>query len=109
MMVSLRPGQEKDRDEVIKKLISIQYTRNDMDFHRGTFRVRGDSLDIFPPYADNPLRVDFWGDEIEEQLTEATTMTSRRESKALVAACRSFSTSSLMEASFSMKVSEEGT
>ena len=48
MMVSLRPGMEKDRDEVIRALVDIQYTRNDMDFHRGTFRVRGDTVEIFP-------------------------------------------------------------
>ena len=48
MMVSLRPGMEKDRDDVIRALVDIQYTRNDMDFHRGTFRVRGDTLEIFP-------------------------------------------------------------
>ena len=48
MMISLRPGMEKDRDEVIRQLINIQYTRNEMDFHRGTFRVKGDVLEIFP-------------------------------------------------------------
>ena len=53
MMISLRPGMEKDRDEVIKELIDIQYNRNEMDFHRGTFRVRGDVLEIFPAnYSD---------------------------------------------------------
>lgn len=56
---------EQDRDELIMKLIDIQYDRNDYDLQRGTFRVRGDALDIFPPYSDNPLRVEFWGDEIE--------------------------------------------
>ncbi|MGY3662813.1 excinuclease ABC subunit UvrB [Roseburia sp. 1XD42-69] len=66
MMVSLRPGQEKDRDEVIQKLISIQYTRNDMDFHRGTFRVRGDVLEIFPAnFSETAYRVEFFGDEID--------------------------------------------
>lgn len=55
-----------DRDDVIYGLIDIQYDRNDYDLKRGTFRVRGDSLDVFPPYADNPIRIDFWGDEIEE-------------------------------------------
>ncbi|MCM1257557.1 MAG: excinuclease ABC subunit UvrB [Roseburia sp.] len=66
MMVSLRPGQEKDRDEVIQRLINIQYTRNDMDFHRGTFRVRGDVLEIFPAnFSDTAYRVEFFGDEID--------------------------------------------
>lgn len=66
MVVSLRPGMEKDRDEVIKKLIDIQYTRNDMDFHRGTFRVRGDNIEIFPVYANKEaFRVEFFGDEVE--------------------------------------------
>ena len=66
MMVSLRPGMEKDRDEVIRALIDIQYTRNEMDFHRGTFRVRGDVLEIFPAnYGDTAIRVEFFGDEID--------------------------------------------
>jgi excinuclease ABC subunit B len=66
MMISLRPGMEKDRDEVIKQLIDIQYTRNEMDFHRGTFRVRGDVLEIFPANStDRAVRVEFFGDEIE--------------------------------------------
>ena len=75
MMVSLRPGQEKDRDEVIQKLISIQYTRNDMDFHRGTFRVRGDVLEIFPAnFSDIAYRVEFFGDEID-RITEVDVLT----------------------------------
>ena len=66
MTVSLRPGMEKDRDEVIKRLIDIQYTRNDMDFHRGTFRVRGDVVEIFPASAtDKAIRVEFFGDEVD--------------------------------------------
>ena len=55
-----------DRDDVIHDLIDIQYDRNDYELKRGTFRVRGDALDVFPPYADNPLRIGFWGDEVEE-------------------------------------------
>ncbi len=75
MMVSLRPGQEKDRDEVIQKLISIQYTRNDMDFHRGTFRVRGDVLEIFPAnFSDTAYRVEFFGDEVD-RITEVDVLT----------------------------------
>ncbi len=66
MAVFLDKDVPTDRDEVVYGLIDIQYDRNDYELSRGTFRVRGDSLDIFPPYADNPLRVDFWGDEIEE-------------------------------------------
>ena len=54
-----------DRDEVIHELIDIQYDRNDYEQKRGTFRVRGDALDVFPPYADHPVRIEFWGDEIE--------------------------------------------
>ena len=66
MTVSLRPGMEKDRDDVIRKLIDIQYTRNDMDFHRGTFRVRGDVVEIFPASAtDRAVRVEFFGDEVD--------------------------------------------
>ena len=55
-----------ERDDVVHQLIDIQYDRNDYELKRGTFRVRGDSLDVFPPYADNPVRIEFWGDEIEE-------------------------------------------
>ncbi len=66
MTVSLRPGMMKDRDEVIRRLIDIQYTRNDMDFHRGTFRVRGDVVEIFPASAsDRAIRVEFFGDEVD--------------------------------------------
>ena len=75
MMVSLRPGQEKDRDVVIQKLISIQYTRNDMDFQRGTFRVRGDVLEIFPAnFGDTAYRVEFFGDEVD-RITEIDVLT----------------------------------
>ncbi|MCH5153131.1 MAG: excinuclease ABC subunit UvrB [Clostridiales bacterium] len=67
MSLSLRPGDEVSREDVIKKLISIQYTRNDMDFHRGTFRVRGDILEIYPAsYSEHAIRVQFWGDEVEK-------------------------------------------
>ena len=66
MAVFLDKEVEQDRDELIRKLIDIQYDRNDYELKRGTFRVRGDALDVFPPYADNPIRVEFWGDEIEE-------------------------------------------
>ena len=66
MVISLRPGMIKDRDEVMAKLIEIQYDRNDMDFHRGTFRVRGDVLEIIPAYeSDTAIRVEFFGDEID--------------------------------------------
>ncbi|WP_449314646.1 excinuclease ABC subunit UvrB [Rubneribacter sp.] len=65
MAVFVDKQKEMDRDQVIHELIDIQYDRNDYELKRGTFRVRGDSLDVFPPYADNPVRVDFWGEEIE--------------------------------------------
>ena len=66
MMVSLRPGMEKDRDEVLRQLIDIQYDRNDMDFKRGTFRVRGDTVEIVPvDRGDTAIRVEFFGDEID--------------------------------------------
>ena len=66
LTISLRPGMEKERDEVIKRLIEIQYERNDIDFSRGTFRVRGDSLDIIPSSSsNNGIRVEFFGDEID--------------------------------------------
>ena len=66
MAVFLDKQVPADRDDVIHDLIDIQYDRNDYELVRGTFRVRGDALDVFPPYADNPIRVEFWGDEIEE-------------------------------------------
>ena len=75
MIISLRPGMEKDRDEVARELIDIQYDRNDMDFHRGTFRVRGDVLEIFPAdYTDTAVRVEFFGDEID-RITEINVLT----------------------------------
>ncbi|HIZ07045.1 MAG TPA: excinuclease ABC subunit UvrB [Candidatus Eubacterium avistercoris] len=75
MVVSLRPGMERDRDEVIEKLINMQYTRNDMDFHRGTFRVRGDVLEIFPANSsESAVRVEFFGDEID-RITEIDVLT----------------------------------
>ena len=74
MAVFVDKQKEMDRDDVIHELIDIQYDRNDYDLVRGTFRVRGDSLDVFPPYADNPVRIDFWGDEIEA-ITEIDNVT----------------------------------
>ena len=75
MMISLRPGMEKDRDEVLRSLIDMQYDRNDMDFHRGTFRVRGDVVEIIPAYeSDVAIRVEFFGDEVE-RITEVDVLT----------------------------------
>lgn len=75
MVVSLRPGMIKDRDEVIKKLIDIQYTRNDLDFKRGSFRVRGDTVEIFPASSgENAIRVEFFGDEVD-RITEVDPLT----------------------------------
>ena len=75
MVIYLRQGQERDRDEIIKKLIDIHYDRNDMDFHRSTFRVRGDVLEIFPANADDyAYRVEFFGDEID-RITEIDVLT----------------------------------
>ncbi len=66
MVISLRPGMQKDRDEVLRKLIEIQYDRNDLDFHRGTFRVHGDVLDVFPAdWGDKAVRIEFFGDEVD--------------------------------------------
>ena len=65
LAVFLDKEKPAERDDVIHELIDIQYDRNDYELKRGTFRVRGDSLDVFPPYADNPVRVEFWGDEVE--------------------------------------------
>ena len=75
MVLSLRPGMIKDRDEVIRKLVDIQYDRNDMDFKRGTFRVRGDIVEIFPVISsDTAVRVEFFGDEID-RITEIDVLT----------------------------------
>ena len=75
MTVSLRPGMIKDRDEVIHRLIDMQYTRNDMDFQRGTFRVRGDVLEVFPiSESDRAIRVEFFGDEVD-RITEIYVLT----------------------------------
>lgn len=75
MVISLRPGMIKDRDDVIKKLIEIQYDRNEMDFKRGTFRVRGDVLEIFPAVSeDYAVRVEFFGDEVD-RITEIDVLT----------------------------------
>ncbi len=77
MMLSLRPGDEKDRDDVIKRLIEIQYERNDINFTRGTFRVRGDVLEIFPAGDDErAIRVEFFGDEID-RITEIDYITGK--------------------------------
>ena len=75
MVISLRPGMEKDRDELVRKLIDIQYDRNDMDFKRGTFRVRGDVIEIFPVYSgDTAFRIEFFGDEID-RISEVDVLT----------------------------------
>ena len=77
LMVSIRPGMEKDRDEIIKRLIEIQYERNDVNFTRGTFRVRGDILEIFPANTDErAIRIEFFGDEID-RITEIDYLTGK--------------------------------
>ena len=81
MVVSLRPGMEKDRDEITQKLVDNQYTRNDMDFKRGSFRVRGDVLEIFPAAStDRAVRVEFFGDEID-RLTEIDVLTGEKKAE----------------------------
>lgn len=75
MVISLRPGMERDRDDIIRKLIEIQYDRNEMDFKRGTFRVRGDVLEVFPAYSgDEAYRIEFFGDEVE-RITQIDVLT----------------------------------
>ncbi len=68
-MLQLRVGEEHDRDSILRRLVEIQYTRNDMAFSRGTFRVRGDTLEVFPVYEELAIRVEFFGDEIERLMT----------------------------------------
>ena len=81
MMISLRPGMIKDRDQVIRELINIQYDRNEMDFKRGTFRVRGDIVEIIPAnFSDLAIRVEFFGDEIE-RITEVDVLTGEIKSR----------------------------
>ena len=81
MVVSLRPGMIRDRDDVIHKLIELQYTRNDMDFKRSTFRVHGDVLEVFPAYAgDTAVRIEFFGDEID-RITEFDALTGKAKAR----------------------------
>ncbi len=68
-MIRLKVGEEHDRDSILRRLVEIQYTRNDMSFTRGTFRVRGDTLEIFPVYEEHAVRIEFFGDEIERLMT----------------------------------------
>ncbi|MCC3265031.1 excinuclease ABC subunit B [Arthrobacter gengyunqii] len=68
-MVTLRKGQQMNRDDLLRRFVNMQYARNDMDFHRGTFRVRGDTVEIIPMYEENALRIEFFGDEIENIYT----------------------------------------
>ena len=68
-MLRLKVGDERDRDSILRRLVEIQYTRNDMTFTRGTFRVRGDTLEIFPVYEEHAVRVEFFGDEVERLMT----------------------------------------
>ena len=68
-MVTLRKGAEMNRDDLLRKFVSMQYARNDMDFHRGTFRVRGDTVEIIPMYEELAIRIEFFGDEIENIYT----------------------------------------
>ena len=77
MMLSLRPGMQKSRDEVLKKLVSMQYTRNEIDFKRGTFRAKGDIVEIYPSdQSEEAVRVEFWGDEIE-RIVEINALTGK--------------------------------
>ncbi len=68
-MVRLKVGQEWDRDKLLRRLVEIQYTRNDLSFTRGTFRVRGDTLEVFPVYEELAIRIEFFGDEVERLMT----------------------------------------
>src|SRR5918996_3952176 len=67
--LKIKVGEERDRDSILRRLVEIQYTRNDMTFTRGTFRVRGDTLEIFPVYEELAIRVEFFGDEVERMMT----------------------------------------
>ena len=81
MVISLRPGMEKERDEVVRKLVEIQYNRSDMDFRRGSFRVRGDVLEVFPAYSDSAAyRIEFFGDEVD-RISEIDPLTGEARSR----------------------------
>ena len=69
--VKVKVGEEVDRDKLLRRLVDIQYTRNDMAFNRGTFRVRGDTLEIIPAYEELALRIEFFGDEVEQAVLPA--------------------------------------
>ena len=84
MVISLRPGMIKDRDEVLRKLIDIQYNRNDMNFTRGTFRVRGDVVEVFPAgSSEHAYRIEFFGDEVD-RITEIDVLTGEIDRKSVV-------------------------
>ena len=68
-MLRVRVGESHDRDEMLRRLVSIQYTRNDLSFTRGTFRVRGDTVEVFPVYEEHPVRIEMFGDEVERLMT----------------------------------------
>ena len=77
MIVSLRPGTTRSREEILKKLVNMQYSRNEIDFKRGTFRAKGDTLEIYPSdQNEKAIRVEFWGDEIEK-ITEINPLTGK--------------------------------
>ncbi len=81
MVISLRPGMERDRDDIVRKLIEIQYNRNDMDFKRGSFRVRGDVLEVYPAYSEGTAyRVEFFGDEVD-RISEVDPLTGEAKSR----------------------------
>ena len=65
LMVTVRRGEQRGRDAILAELVRIQYSRNDVAFEQGTFRVRGDSVEIFPAYAEQAIRIELWGDEVE--------------------------------------------
>src|SRR5262249_6207021 len=74
VVIPIRVGEVRNRDKLLRQLIDLQFERNDVDFHRGTFRVRGDTLDIFPANAEVAERVEFWGDDVE-RITEFDPLT----------------------------------
>src|SRR6184192_960742 len=65
MLLLVEKGQKISRQEILRRLVEIQYERNDLDFHRGTFRVRGDTIDVYPTYEDNAYRIEMWGEQID--------------------------------------------
>ena len=109
MILFVEPGMKTTREQLLQRLVELQYERSDVEFDRGSFRVRGDTVEVYPSYQDRAYRVELWGDEVDSVSTIDPLLgevlerhTSRRSKSARVAERRRRSISSLIVASFSM-------